>query len=52
MAKPLPAGIHYAMDIIDMEEILKDPAELKAEIRISKVVLEQEVDDEYEEGEL
>lgn len=52
LAKPLRPGIYYAMDIINMEEILKDLAELKAEIRISKVVLEQEVDDEYEEGEL
>lgn len=52
LAKPLPPGIHYAMDIIDMEEIVKDLAELKAEIRINKVVWKGEIDDEYEEGEL
>lgn len=48
----LTNGIHYAMDIVNMEQLMADMPKLNANLNIENIILERGIYDECEEGEL
>lgn len=52
LSSHLKKDIHYAMDIIKMDELIADMSRLNADLNIENTILERGFCDEYEEGEL
>lgn len=52
LSSRLRNDIHYAMDIIKMDELMADMLKLNADLNIDSIIIEREIYDEYEEGEL
>jgi len=52
LSSHLKNDIHYAMDIIKMDELMADMPRLNVDLNIDNIIIERGIYDEYEEGEL
>lgn len=52
LSTDLANGIHYAMDIVNMDQLMVDIPKLNVKLNIENIILERGIYDECEEGEL